>query len=109
MAAYSHFLGDGVKVQYRLGEILLSASGTFVADSGRSIFLEQDLEQRGRVSHFRWEIPYAHIHRIELSREESEETTAPSRGQNPAAIADTGDSSSQNPTQLPFPHTEKTA
>lgn len=66
MAAYSHFLGSAVKVQYRLGDIFLSASGTFVADSGRSIFLEQHVEQRGKRNYFRWEIPYPHIHRIEL-------------------------------------------
>jgi hypothetical protein len=111
MAAYSQFLGDAVKVQYRLGEILLSASGTFVADSGRSIFLEQNLEQRGRVNHFRWEIPYAYIHRIQLSNEAAQDETAlPSHGpKNVAADAGPADSSSQTPTQLPFPPTEKTA
>jgi len=44
---------------------LWPASGTFVADSGRSIFLEQHIEQRGKRSYFRWEIPYGYIHRIE--------------------------------------------
>ena len=65
MATYSRFLGGAVKVQYRQGDIFLSASGTFVADSGRSIFLEQHLEQRGKHNYFRWEIPYPYIHRIE--------------------------------------------
>jgi hypothetical protein len=65
MATYSRFLGGAVKVQYRLGDVLLSASGTLVADSGRSIFLEQHLEQRGKRNYFRWEIPYPYIHRIE--------------------------------------------
>lgn len=65
MATYSHFLGGAVKVQYRLGDIFLSASGTVVADSGRSIFLEQHVEQRGKRQYFRWEIPYPYIHRIE--------------------------------------------
>ncbi len=58
MARYSAFLGRRVEVQYRAGDILLPASGTFVADSGRSIFLEQNFEQRGQHKHFRWEIPY---------------------------------------------------
>ena len=58
MARYSAFLGRRVEVQYRAGDILLPASGTFVADSGRSIFLEQNLDQRGQHRHFRWEIPY---------------------------------------------------
>src|SRR5947208_16790218 len=64
MARYSAFLGRRVEVQYRAGDILLPASGTFVADSGRSIFLEQNLDQRGQHRHFRWEIPYQYLVRI---------------------------------------------
>ena len=65
MARYSSFLGRRVEVQYRAGDILLPASGIFVADSGRSIFLEQNFEQRGQHRHFRWEIPYQYLIRIE--------------------------------------------
>jgi hypothetical protein len=65
MARYSTFLGRRVEVQYRAGDILLPASGVFVADSGRSIFLEQRFEQRGKHGHFRWEIPYQCLVRIE--------------------------------------------
>jgi hypothetical protein len=65
MARYSAFLGCKVEVQYRAGDILLPASGTFVADSGRSIFLEQHLTQRGQQRHFRWEIPYQYLVRLE--------------------------------------------
>ncbi len=65
MARYSAFLGRRVEVQYRAGDILLPASGTFVADSGRSIFLEQHFEQHGQLKHFRWEIPYQCLVRIE--------------------------------------------
>jgi hypothetical protein len=65
MASYSQFLGRRVIVQYRAGDILVPASGTFVADSGRSIFLEQHIEQRGKRSYFRWEIPYGYLQRIE--------------------------------------------
>ena len=36
-----------------------------MADSGRSIFLEQSVLQRGQPKHFRWEIPYQYIVRIE--------------------------------------------
>src|SRR6516164_3099196 len=78
MASYSQFLGRKVTVQYRVGDILLPASGVFAADSGRSIFLEQHIEQRGKRSYFRWEIPYQYIHRIEETTEsESEESPAP--------------------------------
>ncbi|HYL63130.1 MAG TPA: hypothetical protein VE077_10965 [Candidatus Methylomirabilis sp.] len=64
MARYSAFLGLRVEVQYRAGDILLPASGTFVADSGRSIFLEQQSELKGQHRHFRWEIPYQYIVRL---------------------------------------------
>jgi hypothetical protein len=74
MARYSAFLGRRVEVHYRAGDILLPASGTFVADSGRSIFLEQHLEQRGQLKHFRWEIPYQYI----VSLEEKPDTEASS-------------------------------
>jgi hypothetical protein len=67
MARYSAFLGRFVDVQYRAGDICLPASGTFVADSGRSIFLEQHYEQHGQSKNFRWEIPYPCIVRLEPS------------------------------------------
>jgi len=65
MARYSAFLGRKVEVHYRAGDICLPASGMFVADSGRSIFLEQRFDQRGLERTFRWEVPYAYIIRIE--------------------------------------------
>jgi|ERR1700730_2393663 hypothetical protein len=66
MARYSSFLGHRVEVHYRAGDIVLPASGIFVADSGRSIFLEQSFVQRGgQQGHFRWEIPYQYIVRLE--------------------------------------------
>ena len=65
MASYSQFFGRIVTVQYRLGSIVMPAQGTIVGDSGRSIFLEQHQQIRGRVLYFRWEIPYSHIHKLE--------------------------------------------
>jgi hypothetical protein len=70
MARYSAFLGRRVEVHYRAGDVLLPASGIFVADSGRSIFLEQSLVQRGQQRHFRWEIPYQFIVRLEEKSED---------------------------------------
>jgi hypothetical protein len=64
MAKYSAFLGRKVEVLYRAGDILLPASGTFVADSGRSIFLEQHFVQKGQERNVRWEIPYQYIVRL---------------------------------------------
>jgi len=46
-----------------------------VADSGGSIFLEQHFEQRGQQKHFRWEIPYQYIVRLE-EKAEAEMTSA---------------------------------
>jgi hypothetical protein len=74
MASFAQFLGRKVTVQYRVGDALLPASGTFAADSGRSIFLEQHVEQRGKRSYFRWEIPYQYIHRIEEAGDTLEST-----------------------------------
>jgi len=74
MASFGHFLGRKVTVQYRVGDVLLPASGTFAADSGRSIFLEQHVEQKGKRSYFRWEIPYQFIHKIEAAPEVAEDS-----------------------------------
>jgi hypothetical protein len=71
MARYSAFLGRKVEVHYRAGDICLPASGMFVADSGRSIFLEQRFDQRGTLKTFRWEVPYQYIIRIEELPSES--------------------------------------
>src|SRR5260370_40418628 len=78
MARYSAYLGGRVEVQYRAGDILLPASGTFVADSGRFIFLEQNFEQRGQHRHFRWEIPYQYLVRIEEKPDSGASVNAPS-------------------------------
>jgi hypothetical protein len=94
MARYSAFLGRRVEVQYRAGDILLPASGVFVADSGRSIFLEQNFEQRGKHGHFRWEIPYQCLVRIEekpesgLSADVPRVSVKPSASPEPAAASD---------------------
>ena len=115
MARYSAFLGSFVDVQYRAGDICLPASGTFVADSGRSIFLEQHYEQRGQRKNFRWEIPYQCIVRLEESEtfravvsgrlaQQGESSAAPQRElQANAAQASAGTS------LLPVSHRPKTA
>jgi hypothetical protein len=71
MARYSNFLRHKVEVLYRAGEVVLPASGTFVADSGRSIFLEQHFEQRGQSRHFRWEIPYQYLVKLQDAAQEA--------------------------------------
>jgi hypothetical protein len=114
VAAYSQFLGCKVKVQYRVGDILLSASGTFSADSGRSIFLEQHLEQRGKRNYFRWEIPYPYVHHIETDAEvESAKSADPATPQadsnRKAAAAVAAASAGGARSVLPFPQRPKIA
>jgi hypothetical protein len=85
MARYSNFLHRRVEVLYRAGDIILPASGVLVADSGRSIFLEQHFEQRGQIRNFRWEIPYQYIVRlkepVEASSTPPQELPAPAEKQ----------------------------
>jgi len=88
MARYSAFLGRRVEVQYRAGDILLPASGTFVADSGRSIFLEQNFEQRGQHKHFRWEIPYQYLVRIEEKPDSGASADSVSTATTPKAVTE---------------------
>jgi hypothetical protein len=126
MARYSAFLGRRVEVQYRAGDILLPASGTFVADSGRSIFLEQHFEQRGQEKQFRWEIPYQYIVRIQEleavdaspnpaaappeSAVTSDATQPPSPTEDPRDSASAAASASGGASSLlPFSHRPKTA
>ena len=124
MARYSAFLGRRVQVQYRAGDILLPASGTFVADSGRSIFLEQNFEQRGQHKHFRWEIPYQCLVRIEEKPDSGTSANAGPAVAKPAsapevpAATESGEeplsaaaaaSAGGAPGLLPLPHRPKTA
>ena len=126
MARYSAFLGRRVEVQYRAGDILLPASGTFVADSGRSIFLEQHFEQRGQEKQFRWEIPYQYIVRIQDLDAEGASlnpasapadlpvTSAPTGASSPAKDQHNSDTAAASASGgasllLPFPNRPKTA
>jgi len=119
MARYSAFLGRRVEVHYRAGDIMLPASGTFVADSGRSIFLEQSIVQRGQQKHFRWEIPYQYIVRLEEKPEEKPEDEEGDSGKAKASAMSTEpkgqvsrastSTSGGIPAMLPLPNRPKTA
>jgi hypothetical protein len=117
MARYSSFLGHRVEVHYRAGDIVLPASGIFVADSGRSIFLEQSFIQRGQQKHFRWEIPYQYIVRLEEKPEEkADEEGDAGQGKALAATVEPKDkvpraasASAGVPPLLPLPNRPKTA
>jgi hypothetical protein len=115
VAEYWQFLGRKVTVRYRVGEILLSATGLFAADSGRSIFLEQHTELRGAPKYFRWEIPYPYIYRIEPEVDgdaplELKTSVELSQDETPkAAAASAGESAGNGSSVIPFPHRPKTA
>lgn len=64
MARYSIFVGKRVEVCYKAGGNQLPATGMLVADSGRSVFLEEQFRQSTGVKRFRWEIPYQCIVRL---------------------------------------------
>ena len=115
MASFAQFLGRKVTVQYRVGDVLLPASGTFAADSGRSIFLEQHVEQRGKRSYFRWEIPYQYVYKIEEAVEPAEpiapqdmKRVEPENAQAAAAGGASGGSSPSSIPLLSFPQRPKT-
>jgi hypothetical protein len=119
MARYSAFLGRKVEVHYRAGDICLPASGMFVADSGRSIFLEQRFDQRGTQKTFRWEVPYQYIIRIDELPSESAAALDPFlaklSAEAAAANPDSSDSKSKASAAggavsvLPFAHGAKLA
>jgi hypothetical protein len=119
MARYSGFLGRRVEVHYRAGDIVLPASGMFVADSGRSIFLEQSFSQRGQQKHFRWEIPYQYIVRLEEKPEEKPEDEEGGSGKAKTSVASTkpedrvsraaASASAGAPALLPLHNRPKTA
>ncbi|HJY86396.1 MAG TPA: hypothetical protein VKE24_06115 [Candidatus Acidoferrales bacterium] len=89
MARYFALLGRHIEVRYRAGALFLLATGTLVADSGKSIFLEQHFSQQGREKNFRWEIPYQHIVELtEISAElEPQEPIRPERSAAATAVA----------------------
>lgn len=64
MAAYADYLGKRIELQFQAGERQLPAEGVLVADSGRSVFLEEQFLCAGKLRQFRWEIPYECVIRM---------------------------------------------
>ena len=58
MPRFAGLLEKRVEVLYRAGEIHLPVTATLVADSGKSIFLEERVLHGKTLKTFRWEIPY---------------------------------------------------
>ncbi len=95
MARYAALVGKRIQVQYRAGDIYLPATGILVADSGKSIFLEEHFESRGRVQSFRWEIPYPYI--VEIGEASPPQAAAPADDSAPERRSESADS---NPFRL---------
>jgi hypothetical protein len=87
MAKYSALLGQRVDVRYRAGEIVLPATGRLVADSGRSIFLEDRFLRGNRNCTFRWEIPYECILQVTESLDPGATGETPPAGEEPSRPA----------------------
>ena len=85
MSRYHALLGRRVELEYRAGDIVLPATGILAADSGRSIFLEEKVVQRGRVKSFRWEIPYPFLMSLRESALQDPEPAANPEAQPDAA------------------------
>lgn len=73
-------LGRRVEVFYRAGGMVLPATGTLAADSGKSIFLEEHFGREQQVKTFRWEIPYESIIKL------TESSMQPSRPPLPSFV-----------------------
>ena len=58
-----------MEAHYRASDIELSVEGTLVADSGKSLSIEERYAQGGREKTMRIEIPYEYIIRISEVRE----------------------------------------
>lgn len=69
MGRYSNLVEKRVEAHYRAGDIQLSAVGTLVSDSGKSIFVEERFSQGGKPKTMRVEIPYEFIIRVAAVRE----------------------------------------
>jgi len=88
MAQFSRFLGKRVQIQYQTGSRYVPATGVLVADSGRSVFLEEHFARQSGAKHFRWEIPYQCIGLIEHDAPMVDAVVAPSAELPSAPAAD---------------------
>ncbi len=64
MGRYRSLVGKHIEVDYRAGDIYLTATGKLADDSGKSIFLEEHFCQQGKTKMLRYEIPYQCLVRL---------------------------------------------
>jgi hypothetical protein len=61
---FCSLIGKRVTVDYRAGEIRLTATGILAADSGAFVYLEEHFSQKGSAKTSRLGIPYRCIIRL---------------------------------------------
>lgn len=66
MPEFTSLIGKRVEVNYRAGDIRMTATGTLAVDSGEFIRVEDRLSQSGREKTVRVEIPYPSLVRVRL-------------------------------------------
>lgn len=64
MPDFTSLIGKRVEVNYRAGDIRMTATGTLAVDSGEFIRIEDRLSQSGREKTVRVEIPYPSLVRV---------------------------------------------
>jgi hypothetical protein len=68
-------MGKRVEAQYRVADIHQKSVGTLVADTGRSIVVEERILQGERKKTMRVEIPYEYVIRLTEAAQSSEVPT----------------------------------
>jgi hypothetical protein len=81
MDRYSSLIGKRVEVEYRAGDLHLTAIGTLVAVKEKSIFLQDRITQGDKSKTMRTEIPHINVIRIV----ESPAPPAPAPSPSPAS------------------------
>ncbi|HKW88086.1 MAG TPA: hypothetical protein VJN21_04955 [Candidatus Acidoferrales bacterium] len=64
MATFTSLIGKRVEVNYRAGDIRMTATGTLAIDSGEFIRIEDRFSHSGREKTVRLEIPYPSLVRV---------------------------------------------
>lgn len=75
MSRFVSFMGKRVEAHYRVADIHQNSVGTLVADTGRSIVVEERILQGERKKTMRVEIPYEYVIRLTEAEHSSEVPT----------------------------------
>lgn len=76
MADFTSLIGKRVEVNYRAGDIRMTATGTLAIDSGAFIRIEDRFSHSGQEKTIRLEIPYPSLVRVRQISLETETSHA---------------------------------